>query len=42
MNVSFIGGGVMAEAIISGMKEAALDVNITVSEPIPGTRNVSL
>ncbi len=35
MNVSFIGGGVMAEAIISGMKEAALDVNITVSEPIP-------
>ena len=34
MNVSFIGGGVMAEAIISGMKEAALDVNITVSEPI--------
>ena len=35
MNVSFIGGGVMAEAIISGMKDAALDVNITVSEPIP-------
>ena len=35
MNVSFIGGGVMAEAIISGMKEAGLDVNITVSEPIP-------
>ena len=35
MNVSFIGGGVMAEAIISGMKEAALDVNIHVSEPIP-------
>ena len=25
----------MAEAIISGMKEAALDVNIVVSEPIP-------
>ena len=35
MNVSFIGGGVMAEAIISGMKDAGLDVNITVSEPIP-------
>ena len=35
MNVSFIGGGVMAEAIISGMKQAALDVNIVVSEPIP-------
>ena len=34
MNVSFIGGGVMAEAIISGMKSAALDVNISVSEPI--------
>ena len=33
--MSFIGGGVMAEAIISGMKEAALDVNIYVSEPIP-------
>lgn len=35
MNVAFIGGGVMAEAIISGMREAALDVDITVSEPIP-------
>ena len=34
MNVSFIGGGVMAEAIISGMIKAELDVNITVSEPI--------
>ena len=34
MNVSFIGGGVMAEAIISGMKSAGLDVNISVSEPI--------
>lgn len=35
MNVSFIGGGVMAEAIISGMKKADLDATITVSEPIP-------
>ena len=35
MRVSFIGGGVMAEAMISGMKEAALDVDIIVSEPIP-------
>ena len=35
LNVSFIGGGVMAEAIISGMKKADLDANITVSEPIP-------
>ena len=35
MNVSFIGGGVMAEAIISGVKEAGLGVDITVSEPIP-------
>ncbi len=34
MNVSFIGGGVMAEAIISGMKKTELDVDITVSEPI--------
>ena len=34
LNVSFIGGGVMAEAIISGMKKAGLDANITVSEPI--------
>ena len=34
MNVSFIGGGIMAEAIISGMKKADLDANITVSEPI--------
>ena len=35
MNVSFIGGGVMAEAIISGVKEAGLGVDIAVSEPIP-------
>ena len=35
MRVSFIGGGVMAEAIISGIKESELDVLITVSEPIP-------
>ena len=34
MKVSFIGGGVMAEAIISGMNGAAIDVGITVSEPI--------
>ena len=35
MKVSFIGGGVMAEAIISGVIQAKLDVDITVSEPIP-------
>ncbi len=35
MRVSFIGGGVMAEAIIAGVKESDLDVEITVSEPIP-------
>ncbi len=34
MKVAFIGGGVMAEAIISGMREAALNVDIIVSEPI--------
>ena len=34
MKVSFIGGGVMAEAIISGMNKAAIDVGISVSEPI--------
>ena len=35
MKVTFIGGGVMAEAIISGVIQAKLDVEITVSEPIP-------
>ena len=35
LKVSFIGGGVMAEAIISGVIQAKLDVDITVSEPIP-------
>ena len=34
MNVSFIGGGVMAEAIISGIRRANLEAKITVSEPI--------
>ena len=35
MKVTFIGGGVMAEAIISGVIQAKLDVEITVSEPMP-------
>ncbi len=39
MNVSFIGGGVMAEAIISGMIKAELAVDITVSEPITERAN---
>ena len=38
MNVTFIGGGVMAEALISGILDARVCVRITVSEPIPERR----
>ena len=38
LNVTFIGGGVMAEALISGILDAAIDVRLTVSEPIASRR----
>ena len=34
MRITFIGGGNMGEAIISGIKKTNLVCNITVSEPI--------
>jgi len=33
MRIAFIGGGVMAQAIISGVKDAGLDTSIIVGEP---------
>ena len=33
MKLGFIGGGVMAEAIISGVRRGNLDAEITVGEP---------
>jgi len=33
MRIAFIGGGVMAQAIISGVKDAGLDASIIVGEP---------
>ena len=38
MKVSFIGGGVMAQAIISGVKDAGLDTSIVVGEPFEARR----
>ncbi|MCI0804622.1 MAG: pyrroline-5-carboxylate reductase [Chloroflexi bacterium] len=34
MRIAFIGGGVMAQAIISGVKDAGLDASIIVGEPV--------
>lgn len=39
LNVTFIGGGAMAEALISGILDAALDVHLIVSEPITARRD---
>jgi len=33
MRIAFIGGGVMAQAIIAGVKDAGLDASIIVGEP---------
>lgn len=33
MRIGFIGGGVMAQAIIAGVKDAGLDASIIVGEP---------
>jgi len=38
MRIAFIGGGVMAQAIISGVKDAGLDASIIVGEPFEARR----
>ncbi|MCZ6539681.1 MAG: pyrroline-5-carboxylate reductase [Chloroflexi bacterium] len=38
MRIAFIGGGVMAQAIISGVKDAGLDASIIVGEPFEDRR----
>ncbi|MQG87934.1 MAG: pyrroline-5-carboxylate reductase [SAR202 cluster bacterium] len=38
MRIAFIGGGVMAQAIISGVKNAGLDTSIVVGEPFEARR----
>lgn len=40
MKLGFIGGGVMAEAIIAGVRRANLDAEVTVGEPIAERRTV--
>ncbi len=39
MKLGFIGGGVMAEALISGISNAGLGADITVGEPIAARRD---
>lgn len=39
MRIGFIGGGVMAEAIIAGARAAGLDAAITVGEPVKARRD---
>jgi pyrroline-5-carboxylate reductase len=39
MRIAFIGGGVMAQAIISGVKDAGLDASIIVGEPFEVRRD---
>ncbi|MCS5644160.1 MAG: NAD(P)-binding domain-containing protein, partial [Dehalococcoidia bacterium] len=34
MRLAFIGGGVMARAIIAGVKDAGIDADIIVGEPL--------
>ncbi|MDA1279315.1 MAG: pyrroline-5-carboxylate reductase [Chloroflexi bacterium] len=38
MRIAFIGGGVMAQAIIAGVKDAGLDASIIVGEPFEARR----
>ena len=38
MKIGFIGGGVMAEALIAGMRRGKLDADITVGEPLEPRR----
>ena len=39
MRIAFIGGGVMAQAIIAGVKDAGLDASIIVGEPFEARRD---
>ncbi len=39
MRIAFIGGGVMAEAIIAGVREARLPADIAVGEPVKARRD---
>lgn len=39
MKIGFIGGGVMAEAIITGILDAGLDAQVTVGEPVAARRD---
>ena len=39
MKLGFIGGGVMAEAIIAGIRDSGLDAEIAVGDPIAARRN---
>jgi len=38
MKLGFVGGGIMAEALITGIKDAELDAEITVGEPVATRR----
>ncbi len=39
MKLGFVGGGIMAEALITGIKDAGLDAEITVGEPVAARRD---
>ena len=39
MKLGFIGGGVMAEAIIAGIRDSGLDAEIAVGDPIAARRD---
>ncbi len=39
MNIGFIGGGVMAEAIIAGILDSGLNAQVTVGEPVAARRD---
>ena len=39
MKLGFVGGGIMAEALITGIKDAGLDADITVGEPVAARRD---
>ena len=38
MKLGFVGGGIMAEALITGIKDAELDAEIKVGEPVAARR----
>ena len=39
MKIGFIGGGVMAEAIITGILDSGLDAQVSVGEPVAARRD---